>query len=71
MKLSARRSNLALFTGQFALSLMHTMYHFYYVKVFLNVFLVNERWFNIAQLLFMFWNALNDPPLVQEAPCRP
>uniref|UniRef100_A0AC34QNW4 Transmembrane protein 180 n=1 Tax=Panagrolaimus sp. JU765 TaxID=591449 RepID=A0AC34QNW4_9BILA len=34
---------------------------FYYVKVFLNVFKVNEYWFNVAQFLYMIWNALNDP----------
>ncbi|KAI6203768.1 hypothetical protein M3Y94_00594700 [Aphelenchoides besseyi] len=57
----ARRSNLALFSGQFALSLMNVLFMFYYVKVFLQVFQVNEKWFNIAQVLFMFWNAINDP----------
>lgn len=55
------RTNLALFAGQFALSLMQVMFMFYYVKVFLNVFHVNEKWFNIAQFLFMIWNAVNDP----------
>ncbi|CAD5208844.1 unnamed protein product [Bursaphelenchus xylophilus] len=59
--MSRRSSNLALFTGQFGLSLMQVLFMFYYVKVFLNVFHVNEYWFNIAQLLFLIWNAINDP----------
>ena len=56
-----RRTNLALFSGQFALSLMQILFMFYYVKVFLNVFHVNEYWFNVAQCLFLVWNAINDP----------
>lgn len=40
---------------------MQTMFMFYYVKVFLNVFHVNTYWFNLAQVLFMVWNAVNDP----------
>ncbi|CAD5206309.1 unnamed protein product [Bursaphelenchus okinawaensis] len=40
---------------------MQVLFMFYYVKVFLNVFHVNEYWFNIAQLLFLVWNAINDP----------
>lgn len=34
---------------------------FYYVKIYMNVFHVPHVWFNIAQTLFMFWNAINDP----------
>ncbi|KAI6182100.1 hypothetical protein M3Y97_00344000 [Aphelenchoides bicaudatus] len=56
-----RNTNLALFFGQFALSLQQTMFMFYYVKVFLNVFHINEYWFNVSQILFMIWNAVNDP----------
>lgn len=43
------------------MGLMHTLFSFYYVKVFLQVFKVNEYWFNVAQVLFMIWNAINDP----------
>lgn len=52
---------LALFLGNFGLSLLHTVFQFYYVKVFLNIYNVNEYWFNLAQLFFCFWNAVNDP----------
>lgn len=55
------RPNLTLFVSQFALNLMQVTFMFYYVKIFLNIFNVNEFWFNFAQLLFMFWNAVNDP----------
>jgi len=56
-----RHTNLALFTGQFGFAVVHVVFSFYYVKVFLNVFKVNEYWFNIAQFLYMIWNAINDP----------
>ncbi|TKR93338.1 hypothetical protein L596_007813 [Steinernema carpocapsae] len=56
-----RSANAALCTGQFALSLMQVVFMFYYVKVFLNVFKLNQWWFNVAQALFMVWNAINDP----------
>ncbi|KAH7730102.1 Protein F28B3.5 a [Aphelenchoides avenae] len=61
MRLRNQHGNLALFCGQLALGLMQTTFMFYYVKVFLNVFHVNEYWFNVAQVLFMVWNAVNDP----------
>lgn len=34
---------------------------FYYVKVYINQFHVDTKWFNVAQTLFMFWNTINDP----------
>nr|CAD2169201.1 unnamed protein product [Meloidogyne enterolobii] len=52
---------LAIFLGNFGLGLLHTAFNFYYVKVFLNIFQVNEYWFNLAQFLFLIWNAINDP----------
>ncbi|KHJ79314.1 hypothetical protein OESDEN_21041 [Oesophagostomum dentatum] len=51
----------AIACGQFALSIMQVMFMFYYVKIYLNIFHVPQMWFNIAQTLFMFWNAINDP----------
>uniref|UniRef100_A0A7E4VCY7 Major facilitator superfamily protein n=1 Tax=Panagrellus redivivus TaxID=6233 RepID=A0A7E4VCY7_PANRE len=59
--MAPRYSNVVIFTGQFGLGLLHTCFSFYYVKVFLNVFKVNEYWFNVSQLLYMLWNAVNDP----------
>lgn len=66
----------ALAAGQFGLSLMQTLFMFYYVKVrlslfilnrqasfqvYLNVFKISESYFIIAQALFLVWNAINDP----------
>lgn len=53
--------NEALFCGQLALSGMHTFFMFYYVKVFLHIFNVDELWFGVAQAFFLLWNAVNDP----------
>lgn len=53
--------NSALFCGQFGMSLMQTFFMFYYVKVFLNVYKIDQFWFGIAQILFAIWNAINDP----------
>ena len=46
---------------QFGATLAQTTFMFYYVKVFLNRFHISEGWFQLAQVLFMIWNALNDP----------
>ncbi len=53
----------ALSASSFAASLMHSVFMFYYVKVFLNLYGVSEEWFQICQVLFMVWNAVNDPLL--------
>ena len=42
-------------------SLMHAVFMFYYVKIYLNRFHVSESWFQISQIVFMVWNAINDP----------
>lgn len=42
-------------------SMMSRAFNFYYVKVFLNYYHVQESWFHVAQLLYMVWNAVNDP----------
>ncbi|CAD6186496.1 unnamed protein product [Caenorhabditis auriculariae] len=70
MRLRINSPLVALGCGQFALSLMQVMFMFYYVKVYLNVFHVPNVWFNIAQGLFMVWNAINDPIFgyVQDTP---
>lgn len=53
--------NGALCCGQLAMSLMQTFFMFYYVKVFLNIYKIDQFWFGIAQILFAIWNAINDP----------
>lgn len=56
-----RKPLLSIGLSQFGLSLLQTLFMFYYVKVYINQFHVNTAWFNIAQTLFMFWNTINDP----------
>ncbi|KAI6221324.1 hypothetical protein M3Y99_01561800 [Aphelenchoides fujianensis] len=63
--MNRRSSNLSLFLGQFALSLMNVV--FMYVlgsttsKCSFQFFGVNEFYFNVAQVLFLVWNSINDP----------
>jgi len=40
---------------------INPVFTFYYVKVYLNRFHVSEPWFQLAQVIFMIWNAVNDP----------
>ncbi|KAF1768457.1 hypothetical protein GCK72_000269 [Caenorhabditis remanei] len=56
-----RKPLLSIGLSQFGLSVLQTLFMFYYVKVYINQFHVNTAWFNIAQTLFMFWNTINDP----------
>lgn len=41
--------------------LLGRIYGFYYLKVFLNVYHLDEAWLNVAQTLYLVWNAINDP----------
>ena len=41
--------------------IINPVFSFYYVKVYLNLFHVSEPWFQVAQVIFMIWNAINDP----------
>ena len=43
------------------LTMIHHTFNFYYVKVFLNRYHIQESWFHVAQFLFLIWNAINDP----------
>lgn len=43
------------------MSIMQTIFMFYYVRVFHVVFEIDAYWFGIAQALFMVWNSINDP----------
>uniref|UniRef100_A0A1I7UEW9 MFS transporter n=1 Tax=Caenorhabditis tropicalis TaxID=1561998 RepID=A0A1I7UEW9_9PELO len=56
-----RKPLISIGLSQFGLSILQTLFMFYYVKVYINQFHVDTKWFNIAQTLFMFWNAINDP----------
>lgn len=44
-----------------AATMMNSIFTFYYVKIFLNVYKISNYWFNVAQVVFLIWNAINDP----------
>ena len=44
-----------------ASGMMHSVFMFYYVKVFLDRYHVSESWFQVSQILYMVWNSINDP----------
>ncbi|KAM4632155.1 transmembrane protein 180-like [Discoglossus pictus] len=41
--------------------MMNHIFNFYYVKLFLNQYKISEAAFHKAQIVFMIWNAINDP----------
>ncbi|KAJ6659693.1 hypothetical protein lerEdw1_018406 [Lerista edwardsae] len=41
--------------------MMNSIFSFYYVKLFLNRYKISEAAFHQAQVIFMIWNAINDP----------
>lgn len=41
--------------------LINNIFSFYYVKLFLNKYQISEGAFHQSQVVFMVWNALNDP----------
>ncbi|KAI4898187.1 hypothetical protein NFI96_028846, partial [Prochilodus magdalenae] len=42
-------------------SMMNSIFSFYYVKLFLNKYRISEAAFHQSQVVYMIWNALNDP----------
>lgn len=42
-------------------SMMNSIFSFYYVKLFLNNYRISEADFHRSQVVYMIWNALNDP----------
>ena len=45
----------------FGFTCMNSVFMFYYVKIFLNQYHVSQAWFDIAQVIYLVWNAFNDP----------
>ncbi|KAG8433090.1 hypothetical protein GDO86_017394 [Hymenochirus boettgeri] len=41
--------------------MINSVFYFYYVKLFLNQYKVSEAAFHQSQVVFMIWNAINDP----------
>ncbi|XP_077990737.1 transmembrane protein 180-like [Glandiceps talaboti] len=54
-------NTMAYVTAEFAFNMMSSVYTFYYVNLFLNIYRISEDWFNAAQFVYLIWNAVNDP----------
>ncbi|XP_060696574.1 transmembrane protein 180-like [Hemiscyllium ocellatum] len=61
MKLGIQQKAFAYSMTTLGSTLMSNMFNFYYVKLFLNRYRISEGMFHQAQVVFMLWNALNDP----------
>ncbi|XP_019625770.1 PREDICTED: transmembrane protein 180-like [Branchiostoma belcheri] len=62
MKLPSLDKNAVAYASvAFANAMMNPLFNFYYVKLFLNSYKISEVWFNQAQVIYMIWNAINDP----------
>ena len=59
--MSSQKAILSFCALNMGLTMLHTAFNFYYVKVFLNRYQIKESWFHFAQMLYMVWNAVNDP----------
>lgn len=44
-------------------AMLSSAFSFYYVKVFLNFYHIEESWFQISQTILIIWNTVNDPLL--------
>ncbi|XP_046848994.1 transmembrane protein 180-like [Xenia sp. Carnegie-2017] len=55
------RNILAYSSITFGSSLINSIFDFYYVRTFLHIYKINNSWFNVAQFVYMVWNAVNDP----------
>ncbi|XP_028412326.1 transmembrane protein 180-like isoform X1 [Dendronephthya gigantea] len=55
------KNALAYAAATFGSSLINSIFGFFYVKTFLNIYKINGWWFNTAQIIYMIWNAVNDP----------
>ncbi|XP_077989831.1 transmembrane protein 180-like [Glandiceps talaboti] len=59
--MTLHKNALAYAMTSFAFSLMGSVFSFYYVNLFLNIYRISQTWFNVAQSVYLIWNALNDP----------
>lgn len=57
----SRQGILAYFASGVAFHMIASAFNFYYVKVYFNVFHIEESWFQAAQVLHLIWNAINNP----------
>jgi len=59
--MSSQKAILSFCALSMGLTMLNSAFNFYYVKVFLNRYQIKESWFHFAQILYMVWNAFNDP----------
>ncbi|KAM8961632.1 transmembrane protein 180-like [Pelodytes ibericus] len=61
LSLGIHRPALAYSMTTLGAGMMNSIFNFYYVKLFLNQYKISEGAFHQAQVVFMIWNAINDP----------
>ncbi|XP_002123468.2 transmembrane protein 180 [Ciona intestinalis] len=61
MGLQLHKNAVAYAATTLASSAMNSVFFFYYVKLFLDTYKVSPTWFQFAQIVYMLWNAINDP----------
>ncbi|XP_076459405.1 transmembrane protein 180-like [Babylonia areolata] len=59
--MSSKKAIIAYCALSMGFTMLSSSFNFYYVKVFLNLYNIEESWFHTAQVLYMVWNAVNDP----------
>ncbi|XP_060798455.1 transmembrane protein 180-like isoform X2 [Neoarius graeffei] len=61
LRLSTHPASVAYSMTTLGASMMNSIFSFYYVKLFLNKYNISEGAFHRSQVVYMIWNALNDP----------
>lgn len=61
LSMKINKGALAYSATTFAATLMNSVFMFYYVKVFVKKYNVTSSWFQASQVIFLVWNAINDP----------
>ncbi|MCJ8746025.1 hypothetical protein PDJAM_G00137040 [Pangasius djambal] len=61
LRLSTHPASVAYSMTTLGSSMMNSIFSFYYVKLFLNKYNISEAAFHKSQVVYMIWNALNDP----------
>lgn len=60
-RLGAHPAALAYSMTTLGAGMMNSIFSFYYVKLFLNKYKISEGAFHQSQVVYMVWNAVNDP----------
>ncbi|XP_072168229.1 transmembrane protein 180-like [Diadema setosum] len=61
MRQLVNRNAFAYSMTSLAAVLMNSVFRFYYVHLFTEHYHISETWFHTAQVIYMIWNAVNDP----------